>query len=74
MKIDAEKIIAGDEKTVAKAISLVENSRGEAFDLLRELYLKTELAYLLGVTGPPGGGKSTLVEKLLADGLILGKG
>ncbi|MBF8437182.1 methylmalonyl Co-A mutase-associated GTPase MeaB [Halanaerobiaceae bacterium Z-7014] len=66
MKIDAEKIIAGDEKTVAKAISLVENSRGEAFDLLRELYLKTELAYLLGVTGPPGGGKSTLVEKIVS--------
>lgn len=66
MKIDVDKILAGDEKTVAKAISLVENSRGEAFDLLRELYLKTDLAYLLGVTGPPGGGKSTLVEKIVA--------
>ncbi len=66
MKIDVDKILAGDEKTVAKAISLVENSRGEAFDLLRELYLKTNLAYLLGVTGPPGGGKSTLVEKIVS--------
>ncbi|MFN2363475.1 MAG: methylmalonyl Co-A mutase-associated GTPase MeaB [Halarsenatibacteraceae bacterium] len=66
MKIDVEKIFAGDERTVAQAISLVENSREDAFELLRKLYLKTDLAYLLGVTGPPGGGKSTLVEKIVA--------
>lgn len=66
MKIDVDKIFAGDEKTVARAISLVENAREDAFELLRKLYLKTDLAYLLGVTGPPGGGKSTLVEKIVA--------
>jgi len=66
MQIDVDKIFAGDERTVAQAISLVENSREDAFELLRKLYLKTDLAYLLGVTGPPGGGKSTLVEKIVA--------
>jgi len=66
MKITAEQVFAGEEKVIARAISLIENERQQVFPLLKELYSRSELAYLLGVTGPPGSGKSTLVAKIVS--------
>ncbi|MCU0607130.1 MAG: methylmalonyl Co-A mutase-associated GTPase MeaB [Candidatus Edwardsbacteria bacterium] len=59
-------IIAGDVRALARAISLVENGDPAAVPLLRALFPRTGAAYLLGITGPPGGGKSTLVDRLIA--------
>lgn len=55
----------GKEREIAKAISLVENNRNMATGLLKKLYIETSPAYLVGITGPPGSGKSTLTEKIV---------
>ncbi len=60
----AEAILAGDHRGLARAISLVENRHPGAESLLRELHARTGRAHLCGVTGPPGAGKSTLVQAL----------
>ncbi|MFN3135777.1 MAG: methylmalonyl Co-A mutase-associated GTPase MeaB, partial [Candidatus Kryptonium sp.] len=59
-----QKIIDGNFKAISKAISLVENEHGEAKELLRKIYKYTGKAYKVGITGPPGAGKSTLVFHL----------
>jgi LAO/AO transport system kinase len=56
---------AGDRRALARAISLVENSDPLAGELVRELYPSTGRAYAVGVTGPPGVGKSSLIAALL---------
>ena len=56
----------GDIRAIARAISLVENGDPAAVPLLRSLFPRAGAAYLLGITGPPGGGKSTLVDRLIA--------
>jgi len=61
-----EKIRSGDIRAIARAISLIENGDAGAVPLLKSLFPRTGNAYLLGITGPPGGGKSTLVDKLIA--------
>jgi GTPase len=55
----------GDRRALARAISLVENGDELAYDLVRELYPETGRAYALGVTGPPGVGKSSLISALV---------
>src|SRR5580704_305239 len=57
---------AGDTRAISRAITAIENSDPRAEDLLRELFPFTGRAYLIGVTGAPGTGKSTLVDKLAA--------
>ena len=63
----AEGVLAGDVRAVARAISLVENEDAAAADLIRAIFSKTGRAYVVGVTGPPGAGKSTLVDRITAD-------
>jgi LAO/AO transport system kinase len=58
-------IRAGDRRALARAITLVENADPLANQLVRELYPETGRAYAVGVTGPPGVGKSTLIGALL---------
>jgi len=63
----AHDVLAGDVRAIARAISIVENEAPEAAALVRDVFPKTGRAYLVGVTGPPGAGKSTLVDRLTAE-------
>ncbi len=56
---------AGDRRALARAISLVENGDPLAYPLVRELYPETGRASVIGVTGPPGVGKSSLIGALV---------
>jgi len=57
----AERLVAGDKRALARAISLVENRDPEGDRLVAELYPRTGGARVVGFTGPPGVGKSTLI-------------
>jgi LAO/AO transport system kinase len=61
-----ESLRAGDRRSIARCISLVENDTTDAEPLLRNLFKYTGNAYRIGVTGPLGSGKSTLTNKLTA--------
>ena len=61
----AEAVRAGDRRALARAITLVENSDALAYEIVRDLYPETGRAYTVGVTGPPGVGKSTLISALV---------
>ena len=56
---------AGDKRALARAISLVENGDTLAYDVVRDLYPQTGRSYAIGVTGPPGVGKSSLISALV---------
>ena len=61
----AAGVRAGDKRALARAITLVENSEPLAYEVVSELYPETGRAYAVGVTGPPGVGKSTLIGALV---------
>jgi len=73
MQVSIDEIRSGHKPAIARAITLVENERRQIWPLLKELFATSELASLVGVTGPPGCGKSTLVEKLVAGWLEEGE-
>jgi LAO/AO transport system kinase len=60
-----ERLLAGDKRALARAISLVENDDPEGWALVREVYPRTGRAAMVGFTGPPGVGKSTLIGALV---------
>jgi LAO/AO transport system kinase len=60
-----ERLLEGDRRALARAISLVENDDPEGWALVREVYPKTGKAQMVGFTGPPGVGKSTLIGRLI---------
>jgi LAO/AO transport system kinase len=60
----ASRLLAGDRRALARAISLVEDDRPEGWELVREVYPETGRAEVVGFTGPPGVGKSTLIGAL----------
>ena len=61
----AERLLAGDKRALARGISLVEDDDPEGWALVREVYPHTGNASIVGFTGPPGAGKSTLVGALV---------
>ncbi len=63
----ADLVLAGDPRAIARAISLVEDDADAGRALIGRIYERTGRAYLIGVTGAPGVGKSTLVDRLVAE-------
>jgi LAO/AO transport system kinase len=61
----AAGVLSGDRRALARAITLVENGDPVAYDLVAELYPRTGTAYAVGLTGPPGVGKSSLISALV---------
>src|SRR5947207_8225033 len=61
----AERLLAGDKRALARAISMVENDEPEGWALVREVFPHTGKAAVIGFTGPPGVGKSTLIGALI---------
>ncbi|MBE6097445.1 methylmalonyl Co-A mutase-associated GTPase MeaB [Schwartzia succinivorans] len=60
----AEEVLKGNRFALSKAITAIENEYDNATEIMQKLYPHTGHAYVLGVTGPPGAGKSTLTDKL----------
>jgi LAO/AO transport system kinase len=63
----ADRVLAGDARAVARAISLIEDNDPAGVDLIRAVFPHTGKAFLVGVTGPPGAGKSTLVDRVAGE-------
>ncbi len=63
----AERLVAGDKRALARAITLIESDDPAGWDLVREVYPRTGEARIVGFTGPPGVGKSTLIGALTTE-------
>lgn len=60
-----ERLAAGDVRALARLLTFAENDDPEAEEVIKNLYGRTGSAYVIGITGPPGAGKSTLTDKLV---------
>jgi LAO/AO transport system kinase len=69
----AEMVLNGDIRAAARLMRDIDDNRPQALDELKQLYPRTGNAYIIGITGPPGAGKSTLVDQLTAAFRIRGK-
>lgn len=63
----SERLLTGDKRALARAISLVENNDPAGWEIVRKVFPSTGRAKVLGITGPPGAGKSTLVGALIKE-------
>ena len=63
----AERLVAGDKRALARAITLIESDDPAGWELVREVYPRTGKARIIGFTGPPGVGKSTLIGALTGE-------
>ncbi|TFH50980.1 MAG: methylmalonyl Co-A mutase-associated GTPase MeaB, partial [Methanothrix sp.] len=61
-----DKMLAGDRLSLARLITIVERESEEVPEIMRAIYPHTGKAFCVGITGPPGGGKSTMVSRLTA--------
>ena len=59
-----ERLLEGDKRACARLISMLENNNKEAIELVKKLFNRTGDAYVIGITGSPGSGKSTLTDRL----------
>ena len=60
----ADRLLAGEQRALSRVISMLERSDPAAADVMRDIDARTGRAYTLGITGPPGAGKSTIVDQL----------
>lgn len=60
-----KRLLNGDRRACARLISMIERNEPESIDIIKKYYKHTGHAYIIGITGPPGGGKSTLTDKLV---------
>ncbi|MBK7601141.1 MAG: methylmalonyl Co-A mutase-associated GTPase MeaB [Acidobacteria bacterium] len=68
-----ERILARDQRAVARAISKIENDSSDANEILKAVFTNSSRGLTVGITGPPGAGKSSLVDKLALHYRNLGK-
>ena len=67
MKNRVQRIIRGDQLAGARLIRLLEEGDPQGIEMLKLLYPNTGKGYIVGITGPPGSGKSTLVNSIISE-------
>ncbi|CAH2211819.1 methylmalonyl Co-A mutase-associated GTPase MeaB [Tepidibacter aestuarii] len=60
-----KSLLEGNKRACARLISIIENEQEGYFNILKDIHKNTKGAYVIGITGPPGAGKSTLTDKLV---------
>jgi LAO/AO transport system kinase len=66
-------VLSGDRRSIAKAITIIENNEPEAKEIIASIYPYTGKAHVIGLTGPGGSGKSTLIGKIVREYRRMGK-
>jgi LAO/AO transport system kinase len=66
-------IFSANRRSIARAITLIENNAAEAKEIVAQIYPRTGKAHIIGLTGPGGSGKSTLIEKIVREYRMKGK-